>query len=91
MKKFIKKEWFKIIVIILLSIVAISYVSGQYVYYQKQRIQLQEMQEEQEAKEKVKPKYVEIQRLLSEGKEDEARKILNSLSNKEYEIYKRFP
>jgi len=50
MKKFIKKEWFKIIIIILLSVVAIGYASGQYIYYQKQQFQLQEMQEEQKVR-----------------------------------------
>ena len=87
MKKFIKKEWFKIIIIILLSIVVISYASGQYVYYQKQKIQLQEMQEEQKAKEKIYPIYLEIQELKKEDY-SKAYKIYKDLSPEEKKYIK---
>ncbi len=83
----IKKEWFKIIVIILLSIVVISYASGQYVYYQKQQIQLQEMQKEQKAKEEFYPTYLEIQEVKKRSQE-EADKMVNDLSEEEWRIYK---
>jgi len=91
MKKFIRKEWFKIIIIILLSIVAISYASCQYVYYQKQQIQLREMQQEiqkeQRAKEKFYPTFLEIQEAKKRSQE-EANRMVNNLSDEEWEIYK---
>lgn len=87
MKKFIRKEWFKIIVIILLSIIAISYASGQYVYYQKQQFQLQEMREEQRAKESFYPRFLEIQEVKKRSQE-EADRMVNELSEEEWRIYK---
>ena len=41
MKKFIKENWFKIIIIVLLSIVTFSYTFSQYTNYQKQQSQIQ--------------------------------------------------
>ena len=81
MKKFIKKEWFKIIIIILLSIITISYASSQYVYYQKQQIQLREMQQEK-VREKAKilsalRKELREQGMNSEEAEELAEKIYN--------------
>ncbi|MCK5466069.1 hypothetical protein KAI56_01040 [Candidatus Parcubacteria bacterium] len=91
MKKFIKREWFKIIMIILLSIVVISYASCQYVYYQKQQIQLQEMrqeiQKEQRAKEKLYPVFLKIQE-LKKTNQDEAKRMVDNLSDEEWRIYK---
>jgi len=80
-KKFIKKEWFKIIIIILLSIITISYASSQYVYYQKQQIQLREMQQEK-VREKAKilsalRKELREQGMNSEEAEELAEKIYN--------------
>jgi len=91
MKKFIKREWFKIMIVILLSIITISYAFSKYVYYQKQQIQLQEMQQEirkeQRAKEKLYPKFLEIQK-VNKYNPDEALRMLKELSEEEYEIYK---
>ena len=91
MKKFIKKEWFKIIIIILLSIITISYASSKYVYYQKQQIQLQEMQQkiqkEQRAKEKFYPIFLKIQEVKKRSQE-EADRMVNDLSEEEWQIYK---
>jgi len=42
-----------------------------------------------EAEIQMMPKYKEIQKLKNEGKIDEAKTILNSLSDKDYEIYKK--
>ena len=86
MKKFIKREWFKIIMIILLSIVVISYASCQYVYYQKQQIQLQEMQKEQKAKEEFYPTYLEIQELKKTDR-SKAYEIYQNLSEEEKKVY----
>jgi hypothetical protein len=42
----------------------------------------------QEAKKIVYPKYIEIQKLLEEGRYQEAKAILNKLSDQEYKAYK---
>ena len=77
--------------IILLSIVVISYASCQYVYYQKQQIQLQEMrqeiQKEQRAKEKLYPVFLKIQE-LKKTNQDEAKRMVDNLSDEEWRIYK---
>ena len=86
MKKFIKKEWFKIIIIILLSVAVISYASGQYVYYQKQQIQLQEIQREQKVKGKIYPIYLEIQE-IKKTDYSKAYKMYQELSPEEKKIY----
>lgn len=88
MKKFIKKEWFKIIIIILLSIITISYASSKYVYYQKQQIQLWEIQRKQKAKEDMYPMFLKIREADDSGNDEEAMKLLNGLTEEEYRIYR---
>jgi len=93
MKKFIKKEWFKIIIIILLSIITVSYASSKYVYYQKQQIQLQEMQQEiqreQRVKEELYPIYLKIEE-LKKTNPDAVKEYAESLSlsDEQKRIYK---
>ena len=41
MKQFIKENWFRIVIVILLSIITLSYAFSQYAYYQKQQSQIQ--------------------------------------------------
>ena len=47
MKKFIKENWFKLVIVILLSIVALGYIFSQYANYQKQQSQIQLDKEKQ--------------------------------------------
>lgn len=66
MKKFIKENWFKIVVIALLMVIAFAYALGQYSYYQKQQRETKLKEEKQETELKL-----EKARLLTELEEKE--------------------
>ena len=90
MKKFIKENWFKIAIIIILLVVASAYALGQYAYYQKQQTQIQllnkEEQKELKLKEEFYPMFLKIQEVKKRSQE-EADQMVNDLSEEEWRIY----
>ena len=48
MKEFIKENWFKVIITVILIVMATAYIVGQYIYYQNQEVQIQLNKEKQE-------------------------------------------
>ena len=76
MKEFIKENWFKIIIVILPSIIIFGYIFIQYNYYQKQQLQIQLDIEKQGFESLLKKERLELEK-NREKKSEERQTNLN--------------
>jgi len=89
MKEFIKENWFKVAIVIILTMIVSAYALGQYAYYQKQQAQIQlgkekqeqlKLEKERENKEK-KEKIIDLENCLTLVEERVDRLFKNNFKN----------